>query len=99
MSKASRSEPQFPMADGRWPVRGSLDVLGQQRDITYYDSFAASVLNDTRMTGMAYWSVNPYTGCAFGCAYCYARPTHEYLGFGAGADFDDGVARIRRVGR
>jgi DNA repair photolyase len=57
----------------------SLNVLGQQRDITYYDSHAASVLNDTRMTGMAYWSVNPYTGCAFGCAYCYARYAHRYV--------------------
>jgi hypothetical protein len=34
------------------------------------------------------WSVNPYRGCAHACAYCYARPTHEYLGFGAGTDFD-----------
>jgi DNA repair photolyase len=43
--------------------------------------------NDSPDVGFSV-SVNPYRGCEHGCSYCYARPTHEYLGFSAGLDFE-----------
>ncbi|MFO0573609.1 MAG: PA0069 family radical SAM protein [Polyangia bacterium] len=54
-----------------------------------YEDHSRQILshNDSPDLGFRY-SLNPYRGCIHGCAYCYARPTHEYLSFGAGTDFE-----------
>ncbi len=44
-------------------------------------------------------SVNPYRGCEHGCVYCYARPTHEYLGLSAGLDFESKIFVKRDAAR
>ncbi|MGC4092209.1 MAG: PA0069 family radical SAM protein [Polyangiaceae bacterium] len=51
------------------------------------DSRSVVASNDSPDVPFRY-SLNPYRGCAHGCAYCYARPSHEYLGFGSGTDFE-----------
>ena len=43
--------------------------------------------NDSPDIGFRH-SCNPYRGCSHACAYCYARPSHQYLGYGAGTDFE-----------
>ena len=54
-----------------------------------YEDHTREILshNDSPDLGFT-WSINPYRGCFHACSYCFARPTHEYLGFGAGTDFD-----------
>ncbi len=79
-----------------------------------YEEDAHSIVatNDSPDVGFER-SVNPYRGCQHACAYCYARPTHPYLGLGAGTDFDSKIvvkrnapellrrelANLRRAGR
>ncbi|MFD2422358.1 Rv2578c family radical SAM protein [Amycolatopsis pigmentata] len=61
--------------------------------VTFHEVRARSVLN--RVPGESLvpfrWTVNPYRGCSHACRYCFARNTHTYLDFDAGADFDSQV--------
>lgn len=62
-----------------------LRLLTTQADLQYHAAAARGIFNPPAATGMGFWSVNPYVGCAFGCAYCYARDTHRYSIERAGA--------------
>jgi DNA repair photolyase len=66
-----------------------LDGEAPKAVLEVYEDRTRKILshNDSPDIGFS-WSVNPYRGCFHGCAYCYARPSHEYLSFGAGTDFE-----------
>jgi DNA repair photolyase len=65
-----------------------LDALSRPRTEFLPDRSRSIVAeNDSPDVGFEV-SLNPYRGCEHGCIYCYARPTHEYLGFSAGLDFE-----------
>lgn len=54
-----------------------------------YEEEAKSILSGNDSPDLPFrWSLNPYRGCLHACAYCYARNSHGYWGFGAGTDFD-----------
>jgi DNA repair photolyase len=62
-----------------------------------YDDRSRSVVNKVDSPDLAgmEWTLNPYRGCEHGCIYCYARPTHEYLGFSSGLDFETRIVAKR----
>ncbi len=73
-----------------WHSR-SVELLGPAPDVALhvYEEEAQSIVSRNESPDVPFtWSVNPYRGCFHACAYCYARPTHQYLDWGAGTDFD-----------
>jgi DNA repair photolyase len=56
----------------------------------FYEVRARSVLNRVpEASRMPFrWTINPFRGCTHACVFCFARPTHEYLDFNAGRDFE-----------
>jgi DNA repair photolyase len=78
-----------------------VDYLGEAplAPLQIFEDHSRSILSKNDSPDLSFtWSVNPYRGCGHGCAYCYARPTHEYLGFGSGTDFDRKIVVKPRAG-
>jgi DNA repair photolyase len=58
----------------------------------YYRDASRTILAENQSPDVPFrWSLNPYRGCEHGCSYCYARPSHEQLGFNAGIDFESRI--------
>jgi DNA repair photolyase len=68
------------------------EVVDQRRGAEFQILRSKSLMN--RLTGATMpfgWTVNPFRGCEFGCRYCYARPTHEYLGHAEPEEFEERI--------
>jgi DNA repair photolyase len=63
---------------------------GRMSDLEFLHVTAKRILNHVPgpSRAPANWTINVYRGCSHACSYCFARPTHEYLGFNIGTDFD-----------
>ena len=75
---------------------------GEYRGLEFLHVNAKSIINEVPAASHLpfHWTVNAYRGCSHRCLYCYARPTHEYLGLNVGSDFDSKlVVKVNAVER
>jgi DNA repair photolyase len=84
-SEVSRTLPGY-----REPATIRTFEAPEAMDTRFYEVRAKSALNRVpKASRMPFrWTINPYRGCTHACRYCFARPTHTYLDFNAGRDFE-----------
>ncbi|HVX41398.1 MAG TPA: radical SAM protein [Gemmatimonadaceae bacterium] len=69
---------QLPLLDDTVARLEDAALIGVQGDIRYYGIRVKNILNSSASTGMGFSSINVFIGCAFSCAYCYARYAHRW---------------------
>ena len=91
-----------PALTGIAKLAASSQVLESKRVVQYFELENRSVLNRAKpsanVTFPFAWTINPYRGCEFGCRYCYARYTHEFMELRDGDDFENRIYAKRNIG-
>jgi len=89
---ANRFEKIHLEPDTDWNPDDEYGGRPQEPRTRFFEDQSQTIIarNDSPDVGFTA-SLNPYRGCEHGCIYCYARPTHEFLGFSAGLDFESKI--------
>ena len=102
---------RWELADGASPQGELFEPVrrevgrGEFRGMEFLHVQARRIINEVKGGGddsflPFRFTINPYRGCSHACSYCFARPTHEYLGLNIGADFDQRiVVKVNAVER
>jgi DNA repair photolyase len=91
-------EPKTPLV-GIARLASSSPLVDAKRGVEYFLLPAKSIVNHCESRRVPFpWSINPYRGCEFGCKYCYARYTHEYMDLDGG-DFERKIFVKEDAGR
>lgn len=90
IKRGSTSNPFNRFTDHGWSWDDEIppEERGNPKTQFIQDSSASIISTNTSPDVPFEASINPYRGCEHGCVYCYARPTHEFLGYSAGIDFE-----------
>jgi DNA repair photolyase len=93
----TESEPQVK---GIERMASEASSLLEKREAEYLSIQVRSILNRCSSPRMPFtWTINPYRGCEFGCRYCYARYTHEFMGLNRWEDFEEKIYVKRDAAR
>ena len=82
-----------PQSNGLFRHSRRVVGKGEYRSLTFHEVESKSLINRVPEASQVpfTYTINPYRGCSHACTYCFARPTHEYLGFDIGSDFDSQI--------
>lgn len=87
--RGTRENPQNRFDQIDYVAEPEADEEEQPLKTAFYNDAARSVIAYNKSPDIPFnASINPYRGCEHGCIYCYARPSHEYLGLSSGLDFE-----------
>src|SRR5688500_7070467 len=94
-----RAPKKLPTAERNRRIQAQVPIRAKGA-AEYRPMFVDTVLNENANKSLPFfWTINPYRGCEFGCGYCYARYTHEFLDHRRSDEFERRIYVKLRAGQ